>query len=276
MAHIVGISGKAGSGKDTVAKYLVDNHGFIAMSLADEMKRFGKRIFGFTDNQLWGPSANRNAIDERYCTHMSWDEAEAKLEKEGLAWCKFLFPNGDVQPHFLALVEWFSVLRAQYGCDWGQKGSLSPRVMLQTIGTEFGRTRNENVWIDATTAIAKLVLNVPMGYVYTRENGLVKLAVIDKRPLEEVLHTYPAGVVIADVRFRNEIHGVQAAGGKVIRVKRDGAVLGQVGVANHPSESEMDNIQDDCFDYVLNSPEGLEYLHLHLNGFFPRILETLS
>ena len=63
---IIGLSGLAGSGKTTVANMLVKNHVFEAISLADPMKRFCKEMFGFSDEQLYGPSSARNAIDPRY------------------------------------------------------------------------------------------------------------------------------------------------------------------------------------------------------------------
>ena len=61
---IVGITGLAGSGKDTAADFLVKNHGFVKVALADVLKRACKEFFAFTDEQLWGPSEKRNAIDK--------------------------------------------------------------------------------------------------------------------------------------------------------------------------------------------------------------------
>jgi len=62
---IIGISGKAGAGKDTVAEVLVE-HGFVAVAFADEMKRICAELFGFSREQLWGASHLRNAIDPRW------------------------------------------------------------------------------------------------------------------------------------------------------------------------------------------------------------------
>ncbi len=60
---IVGLAGVAGSGKSTVAKFLVQHHCFEEVCLADPMKRFCKEMFGWDDDRLWGPSSLRNAID---------------------------------------------------------------------------------------------------------------------------------------------------------------------------------------------------------------------
>lgn len=58
--------GNAGSGKSTVAKQLVNDHGFVEVSLADPLKRITQEVYDFSDEQLWGPSEARNAPDMRY------------------------------------------------------------------------------------------------------------------------------------------------------------------------------------------------------------------
>ena len=62
---IIGLVGKSGSGKDTVAGFLKES-GAYTIGLADPLKEFCKEVFDFSDAQLYGPSANRNAIDERW------------------------------------------------------------------------------------------------------------------------------------------------------------------------------------------------------------------
>jgi len=63
---IIGLLGQAGSGKDTVADFLVRDHSFVKVALADPLKRICRDVFDFTDEQLWGPSEKRNAPDKRY------------------------------------------------------------------------------------------------------------------------------------------------------------------------------------------------------------------
>ena len=60
---ILGISGKAGSGKDVAAAVLVREFGFVRVALADELKRAVQRLFGWDDERLWGPSERRNEPD---------------------------------------------------------------------------------------------------------------------------------------------------------------------------------------------------------------------
>jgi len=63
--NIVGIIGKAGSGKDTVADMLHELR-YDKIAFADPLKRFCMDVFEFTEEQLWGPSEKRSEPDERY------------------------------------------------------------------------------------------------------------------------------------------------------------------------------------------------------------------
>lgn len=52
---IVGIGGKAHSGKDTVADILVRDYGFIKMAFADRLKELVRQHYGFEREELWTP-----------------------------------------------------------------------------------------------------------------------------------------------------------------------------------------------------------------------------
>lgn len=60
---IIGITGNIGSGKSTVANYLVKKHNFVEYSMAGPLKKIGE-IFGFTKEQLYGTQENKLEINE--------------------------------------------------------------------------------------------------------------------------------------------------------------------------------------------------------------------
>ncbi len=62
---IIGITGRAGAGKDSIADILVRERGFVKVSLADEMKRTCANWFQWGNETLWGPSERRNAPHAR-------------------------------------------------------------------------------------------------------------------------------------------------------------------------------------------------------------------
>lgn len=92
----------------------------------------------------------------------------------------------------------------------------SPRRLLQTLGTEWGRgIIGESIWVK--TAMRRAF---------------------------DALDAGAAGVVIPDVRFMNEAAAIRQAGGCVWRMQRDGA-----GIAgNHPSEA---GIPEDMVDRLI-------------------------
>lgn len=53
MRKILGITGKARSGKDTIATYLWQHYGFTRMAFADPVKMAAQQIFGLSHDQVW-------------------------------------------------------------------------------------------------------------------------------------------------------------------------------------------------------------------------------
>lgn len=60
---IIGITGKIGSGKTTLANYLVEQHGYKEYSMAGPLKEIG-RIFGFSQEQLYGTQEQKLEVHE--------------------------------------------------------------------------------------------------------------------------------------------------------------------------------------------------------------------
>lgn len=174
-----GAQGSAGAGKDTVADFM-NPLGYVKVSCADPLKRICQEVFAFTDDQLWGPSASRNAPDKRYqrgsinAGHM----LTAAALKE--------FPDG--------------------------KMYLTPRYALQQLGTEWGRNCYEDVWIEYAIRVYECLQHG--GFYYDTKTGLRTTSTV-----AGVL-TPKTFVAIPDVRFHSEVNGIRRAGGKLVRVKR--------------------------------------------------------
>lgn len=227
---IIGIAGTAGSGKSTVADHLVAEHGFIAVNLADPIKRFCRDVFDFSEEQLWGPSEKRNEPDKRYLRwmanipHMLTEDAKKE------------FQEGKVP---------------QY---------LTPRHALQQLGTEWGRACYENVWVDYALRVANGLLQNRILYSVRNGPGWGKggsnIAV-------------PKGVVIPDVRFKNEVDAITKAGGKIWRVHRKAA--GLAGAAGqHQSEQELDTIPAEQFSIQIYNDGTLDELYSMIDKSIPR------
>ena len=60
---LVGITGKAGCGKDTVGDYLVKSHGFKKISLADPIKRLVKDVFVLDEHTVYDRDAREQPLE---------------------------------------------------------------------------------------------------------------------------------------------------------------------------------------------------------------------
>lgn len=90
---IIGVSGFAGSGKDTVADGLCKNPRFIKLAFADGIKRICKEVFDWTQDDLWGPSAMRSVPDLRYPREGGHLTPRYALQKLGTEWGRDCYEN---------------------------------------------------------------------------------------------------------------------------------------------------------------------------------------
>lgn len=159
MKRLIGLTGKAGSGKDTVADYLKLRHEYMKVAFATPLKNGIKAMLDLTDVDLDHPKKEQ-VID-----------------------------------------------------DIGK----SPRQMMQTLGTEWGRNCvNTDLWL-----------------------------ILAKRKID-LYHGAGYDVVITDCRFENEAKFIRDNGGTVVHILRDGAGTPHA----HASEA---GVSAEYNDYVLSN-----------------------
>lgn len=213
---IIGLLGHAGSGKDTLADYVVKTRPIVKVALADPMKRICKEVYDFTDLQLWGPSEERNKPDLRY------------LRQDGTY--------------------------------------LTPREALQTLGTEWGRERYDDTWVNMAVRAAH---RIACGETYTQMHGFLPRSLKTR-----IFKTKGSAVVIPDVRFLNEVERIRSAEGIVIKLVSPWAIKLEAGIKGHASEAEQDTIPDSLFDVVLDVPRGIPAFHREIDHTLSTLLAT--
>lgn len=128
-SRLIVLSGDAGAGKDSLADVLYDM-GWQRYSLAGPLKRFAGDMFGFTDEQLYGPSSARNAPDPR------WARPCPRCNATGM------------RPAAVGAV----IVPNRVPCEECEgKGKIndnSPRRVLQLLGEEYLR---QMIHVDALT-----------------------------------------------------------------------------------------------------------------------------
>jgi hypothetical protein len=257
---IIGLCGQAGSGKDAVADAMVRNHGFVKVALADPLKRICREVYDFTDDQLWGPSAARNAPDKRYL------RKPASVEEQYTYAGRVTLMDGTILEGGTRITH-----RIENPDEY-----LTPRYALQKLGTEWGRDCYPNTWVDLALRTAQALLSEDpiIRPTYSAQRGLdyTDIDAAGRRPGNG---GRVRGVVISDVRFRNEVDALRASNSRVVRVTRKGA-QGLAGAqGQHVSETEQLAIPDALFDsHFLNAGDGLDRLAMATAGLVDALFRT--
>lgn len=141
--------GVRGSGKSTLGDYLAEHFQFKVDAFANPLKRAAQLIFGFTDEDLFGPSSKR--------------ETQYSMFKN-TGWCHACH---------VQCVEDPKSLKAPWECPQCRElypRYVNPRHALKTLGTEWGRQICLDIWIQA---------------LFAGNNGVDRLAVTDGRFINE-------------------------------------------------------------------------------------------
>lgn len=259
---IIGISGKIGSGKDTVGKILqylncsppsvdkIDHmmkfitdgkhesnldiaSNYQIKKYADKLKDIVCLLIGCTREQLEDREFKEKELGEE------WDQYEGDaLYKQYTGsrngFDELLFNSkGNFKPVIENPIMIAEELRFRYIAQIGDTFKLTPRKLLQLLGTECGREiLHPQIWVNALFAD------------YEKDSEWI----------------------VTDVRFPNEAQAIKDRGGVVIRVNRDKeTALMDKGIhipkhllsKEHPSETALDDYK---FDEVIENNGSIEEL----------------
>lgn len=201
---IIGISGKIGSGKDTIATILKE----LQPQMNWEVKKYAGKIKQIA-TLLTGVPIEK------------WEDQEFKKQMMRYEWAK------------KTPLEQFN--QEGHPLDGVATGVMIPmtyRTFLQKLGTEAMRDGlHVDVWLNALFADYERPSTWEVRY-YDEVNkkGFAGY--------EQVWGTLP-NWIITDVRFPNEAQAILARGGKLIRIERD--VCQKI---DHPSETSLDDWND--------------------------------
>ena len=242
---ILVVAGRMGTGKDSVADQLL-GYGWQRVALADVLKQYCHKIFGFDEETLFGPSAARNRIVQP--GEISWTDVfyragriVEELSVTMMAGSRVLTDDTD-RNHLTQniVADAFCVfLNDCYAQD--QKGTFSARYALQKLGTEFGRSLRPNAWLVHAESV---IHDIEMGYRYSPLTGVDWLngCGVDG-------NVKPVGYVITDCRFPNEAEFFKKMGAKVVWIDASKRVpKPENRHASEPDEKDFEGLTDDTIN----------------------------
>lgn len=294
MNNLIGISGKIGSGKDTVgkifqhlaykkqnSKYKVDIETWIEYDLNEshyQIKKFADKLKEIVCLLIG-------------CTREQLEDRKFKNTELGKEWWYYgAYQHGS---HYDKL-ESIHVDKkdAEYILEYSHMNrieliKLTPRKLLQLLGTECGRDIiHPNIWVNALFSDYKAKGEGIKDNIFSTPNGNVKMQL---NPLFD--GEYFPNWIITDVRFPNEAQSIKDRGGILIRVNRNASELerclkdpvyfvenyttvngNKINLRNvhksfileyftykkeHPSETALDDYE---FDYVIDNNDSIDEL----------------
>ncbi len=242
---LLGLIGTAGSGKDTVGQFLVKEHDFYSLALADPIKIYCQWMFAWHPANLWGTSERRNRKDVSFpflrCPSCGFTAYHQSLHLVG------------------AGVECDVCSRKHAPKDW--QDHLSPRYALQSLG-DWARNLFENSYVDF--ALRRVALVKRHGV--SRDPlwpVLAQLKVSQDRWVSLARDKPVARILISDVRLKNEVNQIQKADGQIFRVQRtDAPQTTTSGIPQHNSEMEQQEIPDHALDGVIMNTSSVADLRV--------------
>lgn len=270
---IIAISGKMGSGKDTLAK--------MFQILAAFPKMNNERVIEHLERDLFNNKYEIKRFADKLkdivclllnCTRQQLEDRVFKEKELGEEWWYYQLVGKDFaiaeklssdyyRKALYATKEEAEEIAALAGLMQFEINlvKLSPRTILQLLGTNCGRNIiHPNIWVNSL-----------MNDYHSRYSGLEVWNPVNNT--SKTIHkTEESNWIIPDMRFPNELKAIEKRNGVTIRINRDTTIKDKNGnpilsnkaytdisTLQHPSETALD---DANFDYVIDNNGSLEDL----------------
>ena len=236
--NLIGISGKMGSGKDTlsvVINYVADK--FAPESISDWEQPVDELTYA---NKKYSEKLKYMVCFLLGCSRSDLEDREFKEKELGEEWWYYtnsLFDSKDKK-----LVPYLEASESLHNNTEWYIIKLTPRKLLQLLGTEAGREIiHPNIWVNGLFAD------------YVCDDCGQQECPTDEEDTGQMIHRSFPDWIITDVRFPNEAKAIKEKGGILIRINRpqyldNGLVIRK---DEHPSETALDDY--DGFDYVIEN-----------------------
>ena len=143
MIKLLGMTGRAGSGKDTAAYMLMKDLGYKTYALASPIKAIVNSMFG------WGEDHAEGSLKEE---ELSVIFRADRFNEFKHCWSVYNLTVHADSTHVMGLQSILNVLGLSTTQNFGEAiGSISPRKAYQLVGTEWGRAINDTIWLDIAT-----------------------------------------------------------------------------------------------------------------------------
>ena len=243
--NLIGISGKMGSGKDTVGKILqylscsppsVDEINHMMKFITNDKYKSNLDIASNYQIKKYADKLKDIVCLLLNCTREDLEDREFKEKELGEEW--WYYTDTLFKGNLYGYNEYHDKLKDDLNYYIIK---LTPRKLLQLLGTDCGREIiHPNIWVNALFADYK------SGYV---EQGVGWVETEDDYP----------NWIITDVRFPNEAKAFKDRGCIVIRVNRMDVdkFTANFPQTLHPSETALDDYE---FDRVIDNNGSMEEL----------------
>ena len=254
---IIGIAGKAGSGKDLVGniiQYLIACKKYEGMDCfnADYVNKGFDLKADYTNITEWKIKKFADRLKDIVClligcTREQLEDQKFKEKELGEEWYRYgLIRKDSVKPIlFPSELENIECQLKLFKESTLYMDKLTPRKLLQLLGTECGRNIiHPNIWVNATMIDYKFTEILP-----NEDTGLLNY---------NPKYNFP-NWIITDMRFPNELEAIKNRNGITIRINR--GIIERTGkVIQKPEHISETALDDAKFDYVIENDDNVEKL----------------